>query len=421
MSDRRLAPGGVVAVYLAVLLGLTLAGAGVLPAHAASGDAVDRAQAAMTALGAACGVGLAFVPLEAFDDTGRAILLAIAQVGGLTTLIIGGNLVLRLLTGKPVGWLASAAGVLTVALAAEGIGFAALVVLGHDPSTALHEAVAAFTHWGRRAPEAAGSAASGGATFFVLLPLVLIASLGWPVWRGLTRRAGDDDPVRQYARAMVAATAAVIVVGFLLLPIPQVVPAAYRSLGIGQTAGNEPLEIDGDLMLQISSRSMRWAVASRSAGGEQFGLAAGFSEVRPAAARDGVYVIVLAMMLLGGCAGSAAGGLTLGWLALLVIGLKTGGWVERRSVWLLLAWPAVLAAAVFVGLLALSLAESQRFEQRLFAVVAAVTGSGVTLGGTASFSRGAGYPTFAALMLVGRVAPIWLLSRVKRPTGAGTL
>jgi trk system potassium uptake protein TrkH len=152
---------------------------------------------------------------------------------------------------------------------------------------------------------------------------------------------------------------------------------------------------------------------------------AGFASIDPGDLHDESKMAIVGLMFVGGAAGSTAGGMKVGTLALLlavmrsaVIGSEDVHVFRRRAPELLVRQTAALAlsfgALVFGLTMMLALVSSQPFLDTLFETVSALCTVGFTAAGTPNFGA-AGHYVLIVAMLTGRFGPLLLVLYMTRP------
>lgn len=156
---------------------------------------------------------------------------------------------------------------------------------------------------------------------------------------------------------------------------------------------------------------------------------AGFNTLPIGRLRDPTYLLLMALMFIGGASGSTAGGVKVNSLAVILAYVRAV-LRDRREVTLFdhaVAREVVLRsllivlfglAAVLAGVAVLSISEAAPFVQICFEAVSAFATVGLSAGITSSLST-VGKCAIIVLMFVGRVGPLTLISAAVRPTGRG--
>ena len=152
---------------------------------------------------------------------------------------------------------------------------------------------------------------------------------------------------------------------------------------------------------------------------------AGFNTVPFGALRNSTLLFMIVFMFIGGASGSTAGGIKINSLA--AIGAYFASFFRRERTPRLGSWAVspdkvgrsllVLVfglSAVFLGVFALSVFESGDFLPLLFETVSAFGTVGLSTGLTPGLSS-AGKAVIIALMFLGRLGPLTILSAARRP------
>jgi trk system potassium uptake protein TrkH len=391
-----------------------------LPISSARGEWTGLLDAALTAVSAACVTGLVVVDTGTYWSAfGQAVILTLVQIGGFGFMILS-TFLLRLagrrtslrerlllsesLGGGPFGSaLGLARRILLFTVVAEGAGALALTLafLGtQPPATALwwgvFYAVSAFN--------SAGFDLSGGYRSmvpyqeapFVLLPLgalVILGSLSYSVVEDVVRR-------RRFQRLTLDSKLVLVTTPGLLVG------------GTGLLLLTERLNGGTFAPMSWGTRILNaffHSAVSRSGG---------FNSVDLAAMTDGGLLVLIGLMMIGGAAGSTAGGIKVQTFGILlsatasaVRGLPDVVAFERRvpvtDIVRAIAVTVLSGTLVFLATFLLGLADVQPFLRELFEVVSAFATAGMSTGLTAETSP-AGRLILMVLMFVGRLGPLTL-------------
>jgi trk system potassium uptake protein TrkH len=144
----------------------------------------------------------------------------------------------------------------------------------------------------------------------------------------------------------------------------------------------------------------------------------GFNSVDLAVMTDGGLLVLIGLMMIGGAAGSTAGGIKVQTLGILISatvsavrGLPDVVAFERRvpmpEVLRAIAVAVLSVTFVFLATFLLGLADAQPFLRELFEVVSAFATVGLSTGLTAETSAG-GRLVLMVMMFVGRLGPLTL-------------
>jgi trk system potassium uptake protein TrkH len=155
----------------------------------------------------------------------------------------------------------------------------------------------------------------------------------------------------------------------------------------------------------------------------------GFASVDSGALTDDGLLVLMALMFVGGSAGSTAGGIKLQTFSVLFFAIVSAvrGVTDVRAFGRRVPLPEVMrslsiallsVAAVFLLFFVLNLSESMPFQRLLFEAISALSTVGLSTGLTDEFSP-TGRLTLVAAMFVGRLGPLTLalaLAARMRPT-----
>ena len=366
----------------------------------ARGHEMSTARAVFTAVNAATLTGFpSTVGLEDFDEEGLlgpAAVLALMVGGALFSMIGGGVAIVAVLRlpyspGQVVG--AAFAALLLAVLAG------ATALLSHDRRIfdSLFQATSAFTnsglYVGRLSPPSSIRAQA------VLMPLAFLGMLGLPVLMELFDRfTGGRARLSAHARTVLFTSAALYLaatVSFALLLAPR-----------GSTAGGNGAHPAGWREALTSASAL--AVNARGAG-----IPFEFASAYPRA----MQWLLIVLMAIGANPAGSGGGVKATTVALLVSGTRDALAARRvsRAVGVAAVWVAVYAAIVFAGMLLLLWRSADMAGDRLlFLTVSAA--SNVGLAHDPVSITGPGLYTLCAVMLAGRVAPMFVLWWMARTT-----
>jgi Trk-type K+ transport system membrane component len=380
-------------------LALILVGAGVFKFGPvmARGHEMSAARAVFTAVNAATLTGFpSTVGLEDFDEEGLlgpVAVLVLMLAGALFSMIGGGVSVVRVLglpyTRRQVVTAAVAALVLAVLA-----GATPLLSPDRRVFDSVFQATSAFTnsglYVGRLSPPASLRAQA------VLLPLAMLGGLGLPVLMELFDRVtGGAGRVSTHAKTALGATASLylavtLVFTLLLLPwSPDALP-------------------DGAQVKAAATSASALAVNARGAG-----IPFEFASAYPRA----LQWLLIVVMAIGANPAGTGGGIKATNVAQLVSGVLAAlrGRRVPRAFGVAAVWLGIYLSIVFAGLLLLLWRVADISGDRLlFLTVSAA--SNVGLAHDPVSITGPGLYTLCAVMLAGRVAPVWVLSWMARTT-----
>jgi trk system potassium uptake protein TrkH len=230
----------------------------------------------------------------------------------------------------------------------------------------------------------------------ILLPLAFCGAIGLPVLMELFDRIAGGKRLSLHSRSVVVWSAGVYLAGILALVLFEVISAVSN----------------------VAERAIAWrhvlalasvfSVDARSAG-LPFDYAMVFS--RPA------QWILVALMIIGGAPGSAAGGLKTTTLREIVLGVRDNLLGRRisRVFGVAFCWMLIYFAIAVVGFFLLLQTEPDISSDRLLFLAFSAT-SNVGLSHDPISITGDGLFTLSAMMLLGRLAPLgvlwWMASRL---------
>jgi trk system potassium uptake protein TrkH len=391
-----------------------------LPISHATSEWTPLLDAALIAVSAACVTGLVVVDTGTYWSTfGQVVIVTLIQVGGFGFMILSTFLLRlvgrrtslreRLLLSESLGagTVGSALGlarrILAFTLVVEGVGALVLTLafLESQPlGTALwwgvFHAVSAFNNAGFDLTGGYRSMVpyqSSPAVLLSLSALVILGSISYSVVEDVLRR-------RRFQR-LTLDSKLVLVTTLGLLP-------------------------GGTLLLLFTERTNGGTFAPMTAGGQVLNAffhstvarTAGFNSVDLAAMTDGGLLVLIGLMMIGGAAGSTAGGIKVQTLGILlsatvsaVRGLPDVIAFERRvpipDILRAIAVTVLSFALVTLATFLLGLTDSQPFLRELFEVVSAFATVGMSTGLTQETNAG-GRLVLMAMMFVGRLGPLTL-------------
>lgn len=329
--------------------------------------------------------------MRAAGTGGPLLLLALTLAGSFMTLTLGGLAACRALrmphTVPQILW-AAATSILLTTLG----GAAALIGAAGSVFEALFQATCAFGNSGLWLGDFPTTV--GGATYLVLLPLVILGGLGLPVIIEVSDRLFGGPPLSRHSRVVLTLTGTFYIGALLALVLAQV-SAAW---GGGWPAWHSTL----------ASCSVA-AINTRSAG-LPFQSPAAFT---PA----GQWILMLLMLVGASPAGTASGvkTTTLWQLCRGIRGMLRGSPVPR-IVGIAAVWLFGFALMLIVGILLLASLEPQLSPDRLLFLACSAVGN-VGLSHDPVSTTGPGLLVLSALMLAGRLAPLAVLWWIAETTG----
>ena len=365
------------AFVLMIVLGYALFAHGV---GTIAGNELSRPASLLVAVNAATLTGFqqARNPGE-YTTAGQVTTLTLMVGGTLFSLVGGGLAVVRIARLPYRDWtVATVAGACVVAAAAVG------AVAGRGPGRSAFDgafqAVSAFGNCGLftgRLP-----AGGDGRTWWLLLPLAVLGSLGVPVLLDLSRGRASA-----HTRRVLTASAAVY-----LLSVATLVPTMAVRETVRATLAAVP---------SATSTASRLAVNARSAG-----FPFEFVTAVPAAAGVALFVT----MAIGGAAGGTAGGVKVSTIAVVAEGTWAAvrGRPLGRAFGVAVGWVVVYGAAVLATATGLLLTDPELRADRVLFLAASGVGN-VGLSHDPVSPSPAGMFVLSAAMLLGRVGPVVLL------------
>lgn len=402
-----------------------------LPVSQADGRWTPVLDAAFIAVSAACVTGLVVVDTGTYwSFFGQVVMAALVQVGGFGFMILSTFLLRlagrrtslreRLLLQESIGGegvgsaLTLARRVLLFTVIVEGVGAVILTVafLEHQPfGTALwwgvFHSITAFNNAGFDLTGGYQSMVPFANAPLVLLPLsvlVILGSLSYGVAEDIVRR-------RSFVRLtldskLVLVTSVGLLVGGTLLLL-------LTERQNGGTFAPMPA------WMQVLNAFFHSAMAR----------SAGFNSVDLAAVTDGGLLVLIGLMLIGGSAGSTAGGIKVQTLGILlsatasaIRGLPDVVAFRRRvptpDVLRAIAVTVLSFALVFLATFLLGFTSTQPFLRELFEVVSAYGTTGMSTGLSAETDT-LGRLILMVIMFVGRLGPLTLaLALAEREHGS---
>lgn len=314
---------------------------------------------------------------------GPTLLLGMTLAGSFVTLTVGGLAASRILrmphTAGQIAWAAGTA----LLLSTLG-GGAALAAGGRNVFEALFHATCAFGNSALWLGPAPGT--TDGATYLVLLPLVILGGLGLPVLIEITDRFFGGPPLSQHSRVVLKLAAGVYLAGFAALVLAQL-PAAW---GGGAVAWRNT----------IASCSVA-AINTRSAG---------LPFQSPAAFTIAGQWLLMALMLVGAAPAGTASGLktTTHWQLARGVRDVLRGRPVPRPFGIAAVWLIAFVVVLFAGILLLATIEPQIAPDRLlFLCCSAIANVGLSHDPVSI--TGPGLLVLSALMLAGRLGPLAVL------------
>ena len=432
---RPLPPPGLVLVAgfaTAIAIGMVLL---MLPFASADGGWTDPLTALFTSTSAVCVTGLVVVDTAThWSAAGQLVILVLIQAGGfgimtsstlLLFLLVRGRTRLRdrVLVQESIGEpqlgdvMAVVRRVAVFTLVAELVGAVLLTVafaVGQDTSGPLESAwwglfhsVSAFNNAGFDLTGGFRSLSPFADDWIVLGVigvLIVLGGLGFAI-------VADAAAKRRWARLgleskVVLATSAVLLIGgaVTIAALEWTNPATLGSLP-------EPARMLNATFESISLRT------------------AGFSSMNVNAYVDGTLFIVMALMFIGGAAGSTAGGIKVSTFSTLLIAVSStargrpsaeafGRRIPHVVVYRALAVALLAIIFVFVVGLVLTITSELRFVEVLFEAVSAFGTNGTTTGITRELGP-LSLIVVIATMFIGRLGPltvVLILAAAARPT-----
>jgi trk system potassium uptake protein TrkH len=314
---------------------------------------------------------------------GPTLLLGMTLAGSFLSLTVGGLAAGRILrmpqTAAQIAWAAGTA----LLLSTLG-GGAALAAGGRNVFEALFHATCAFGNSALWLGPLPGT--TDGATYLVLLPLVILGGLGLPVLIEICDRLFGGPPLSRHSRLVLKLAAGMYLAGFVALVLAQV-PAAWAG---GAVAWRNT----------IASCSVA-AINTRSAG---------LPFQSPAAFTIAGQWLLMALMLIGAAPAGTASGLKTTTLWQLARGVRDvlRGRPVPRPVGIAAVWLIAFVVVLFAGILLMATIEPQIAPDRLlFLCCSAIANVGLSHDPVSI--TGPGLLVLSALMLAGRLGPLAVL------------
>jgi trk system potassium uptake protein len=328
---------------------------------------------------------------------GPTLLMGLTLAGSFLALTVGGLAASRILrmphTASQIAWAAGTA----LLLSTLG-GGAALAAGGHNVFEALFQATTAFGNSGLwLGPPSPGT--MDGATYLVLLPLVILGGLGLPVLIEICDRLFGGPPLSRHSRVVLMLAGGVYLFAFAALVLAQT-PVAW---GGGAFAWRNT----------IASCSIA-AINTRSAG---------LPFQSPAAFTVAGQWLLMALMLIGAAPAGTASGLKTTTLWQLARGVRDvfRGRPVPRPFGIAAVWLVAFIGVLFTGILLLATIEPQIAPDRLlFLCCSAIANVGLSHDPVSI--TGPGLLVLSFLMLFGRLCPLAILWwMAETTTGADVL
>jgi len=391
-----------------------------LPISHANGAWTPILDAALSAVSAACVTGLVVVDTGTYWSVfGQVVIAALIQVGGFGFMIFSTFLLRlagrqtslreRLLLSESLGGgafgsaLGLARRILLFTVVVEGIGALVLTIafLESQPLTTalwwgVFHAITAFNNAGFDLTGGFRSMTPYQSSPSVLLSLsvlVILGSVSYSVVEDVLRRRRFQRLALD-SKLVLVTTPGLLIGGTLLL--------LFTERANGETFA--PMSVGGQILNAFFHSTM-----TRSAG---------FNSVDLAAITDGGLLVLIGLMMIGGAAGSTAGGIKVQTFGILlsatvsaVRGLPDVVAFERRvpipDILRAIAVTVLSFTLVFLATFLLGLTSAQPFLRELFEVVSAFGTVGMSTGLTVESSAG-GRLILMLLMFVGRLGPLTL-------------
>ena len=391
---------GIFSWLVPAYLGVILLGAAVFKFGPvmARGHEMSTARAVFTAVNAATLTGFpSTVGLEDFDEEGvlgPVAVLVLMVAGALFSMVGGGVAVVRILRlPYSPGQVVSAA--LASLLLAVLAGATCLLSYDRRVFDSVFQAASAFTNSGLYVGRL--SAPSSVRAQAVLMPLAFLGGLGLPVLMEVfDRLTGSGRRLSMHARTVFGTSAALYLVATAVFTLMLLARAA----GHGETTRADLR----DALPQASAT----AINARGPG-----LPFEFASTYPRA----MQWLLIVLMAIGANPAGTGGGVKATTVCQLVGGVRGALRHERvpRAFGVAAVWAAVYCAIVFAGLLLLVWRVPDMAGDRLlFLTVSAA--SNVGLAHDPVSIVGPGLYTLCAVMLAGRVAPVFVLWWMARTT-----
>jgi trk system potassium uptake protein len=391
-----------------------------LPISNAAGEWTPILDATMIAVSAACVTGLVVVDTGTYWSVfGQVVIIVLVQVGGFGFMIFSTFLLRlagrrtslreRLLLSESLGGggfgsaLGLARRVLLFTVVIEGVG-ALVLTLAFLESQPLSSAIWWGVFHSISSFNNAGFDLTGGYRSMVPYqdsPSVLLSLSALVILGSLSYTVVEDVLRRRRFRRLTLDSKLVLVTTLGLLP-------GGTLLLLFTERGNDGTFAPMTFGTQVLNAFFH-SVASRSSG---------FNSIDVAAMTDGSLLVLIVLMMIGGAAGSTAGGIKVQTLGILISatasavrGLPDVVAFERR-----VPLPEILRAIavtvlsfilVFLATFLLGLADTQPFLRELFEVVSAFATAGMSTGLTGETSAG-GRLILMMLMFMGRLGPLTL-------------
>ena len=383
-NTRRLAAAVLALWALITLIAPSVLRSGHVVAH---GNETTYDRAVFTAISTSTLTGfqqtMGLREMRAAGMGGPVLLLVLTFAGSGMTLIVGGLAAGRILrmphTALQIVWAAATAILLTTLG-----GAAALAGTGQAVFEAVFHATCAFANsalWLGATPSP-----SEGATWLVLLPLVVLGGLGLPVLIELSDRLFGGPPLSRHSQRVLMLTGLVYLCGTVALVLAQT-PAAW---GGGWFAWRNTLA-----SCSVAAINVRTA---------------GLPLESPAIFTVAGQWLLMALMLIGGAPAGTASGLKTTTLWQLTRGVRDvlRGRPVPRPVGIAAVWLALFLLLLFTGILLLATTDPQIAPDRLLFLCCSAL-SNVGLSHDPVSITGPGLIVLSLLMLFGRLGSLAVL------------
>lgn len=395
-----------------ILASLLLASLLRLPVMLAPGQTMRWADAVFLAISSLTLTGLTTRQLTTqLSASGLALVAFAVEFAAIAWTTLGTHTIGRLIDPEPPPIARTLRRVVVTLLVMQLVATALIVPLwigqlggATAGGAALFHAVMASCHGGFAAlPAALGDARHDAAVHCVLLPLMLVTSLGWPLGSAVVRTliaslcGTQRPPLTRDAKTTLAVLAAVYLVGVTLLLVALGAPYFYESLKLGME-GKRDLDgpLDASRVGALLADASQYSVASRSGG--PIGLSV---ERAPSAAR----AALVGLALVGAGPAGPASGLSVTLAAILAAAVR--GKKQRtprasrvRRALTVAGW---LVLTFSMGMYLLCLSEPYPFITLALEAASAAGNANIATGVAGDMTL-LGRVTLMAMMVLGRIA-----------------
>jgi Trk-type K+ transport system membrane component len=342
------------------------------------------------------GFSLQNFPLAKFPALARGTVFALTIIGAMFPMILGGMAVVRILK-LPYGDRQIAVSSLVLFFVLTAAGSIPLIAANYGAANSFMLSAGALANSGIHFGAVPG--VTSAPTHLVLLPLAILGGLGSPVLIELVALLRMKGGLSEYSKTVLAMTAWVYLVIFLLIAAMQFVEA----------------ESFAGKLLKIFASSSTLSIDSRTAGLPIDGA-------QPADLPRSAQWLLLVPMMLGGWAAGTAGGIKINTFVGLSRGISQGlrGGSIGRPVAIAAVWIGIYLALAMLFFLMMLWSEPELPADRLlFITISALSNVGLSHDPISITSSG--LDVLASAMLLGRLTPLAMLWWMAMTTREGDM